>query len=84
MDEKVGEAKNPTDGPIVEERQTEGRTWKVKTYTAEHRKPPVSHVPRSNALPGFDRKGSSRDCPRCGFSAFGWAKECSRCGEPLN
>ena len=83
-DDPSSEADIRRDSPIVETRETAGKTWQIKRYTAEHHKPPVSHVPKSAYVPGFGgTKASSRACPKCGFLAFGWSKECSKCGEPL-
>lgn len=83
MSNKEGAQANP-DGPIIEKKVTNGKTWMVKKYTAEHRKPPVTVVPRSSYVPGFSGgNASANDCPKCGFLAFGWSKECSKCGAPL-
>lgn len=83
MESTTDNGKSTTKGPIVEEHQTNGKTWRVRTYGAGTSKPPISFMPRSNNLPGFDRKGAARSCSQCGFEAFGWSKECSKCGEAL-
>jgi hypothetical protein len=83
VDESLKDGPASEDGPIVERKETDGRSWTVTRYTKDTHKARQSHLRRSAYVPGFTDRGGSRSCPKCGFSAFGFSTQCSKCGEPL-
>ncbi|MGQ0678622.1 MAG: hypothetical protein ACT4OM_03010 [Actinomycetota bacterium] len=80
MEESKAEEQAPD--PNVDE-PTPERSWRVTRITAEDHRLRKAPFQSSPALPGFSGKMASKECPRCGFTAFGFSAECSRCGVSL-